>query len=216
KTNADIVGKKGLALFLLGKYRDALDTYDRAVSLNPNVYQNLEGKADVLAALNRYSEADAMYDAALKIEPRSNATWNKKGVILARMFKNEEAAEAFNQSVIIYPGSAEVWNNMGSALFNQGKMKEALKAFEQAIALDDSYIPQKYGDTLSRLQQDKQAAAQETQENGSGPAVITPELKLPPPIFLINYLMVGVGILAILTLGIILVFKRRKQNREIR
>lgn len=215
KTNAEIFAKKGRALYMLGKYRDALEYYDRATSLKPNLFPSQDGRGDVLTALNRYSEAVDAYDVALKIEPKNNATWNKKGTTLARIFRNEEAVEAFNQSVTIYPGSAEVWNNMGSVLFNMGRMQDALKAFERAIALDESYIPQKYGDTISRLQQDRQEMISNNDKNsspvtGSG----TAGMKLLPPIFLINYLMIGIGILSIMVIGSARFYNRRFRKKQ--
>ena len=167
----------------------------------------------MLAALNRFSEADEGYSAALKIDPASNATWNKKGLNLARMYRNEEAVEAFNQSLQIYPDSAEVWNNMGSSLFNLGKMRDALTAFEHAIDLDERYIPQRYGDTLSRLQEARQGQVPVAEENNTAPAFPSSiDLKVPPPIFIINYLMIGVGVLAIILLGGIRILHSRRRK----
>lgn len=216
KINAEIIGKKARTQYLLGRYRDSLETYDRAVSLNPNIFQNLDGKGDVLAALNRFSEADAAYDAALKLRPDSNSTWNKKGLSLARTFRNEEAADAFNRSIAIYPGSAEVWNNRGSVLFNLGRMQEALEAFEHAISLDQSYIPQKYEDTLSRLQADQQAQTGKPGPVSTQGVTAALDLKIPPTIFIMNYLMIGLGLLAILMLGMIRVIHARKKAKNLR
>jgi tetratricopeptide (TPR) repeat protein len=170
--------------------------------------------ADVLATLNRFSEANEAYDTALKTDPRNNETWNKKGLVLARMFLNREAVEAFNQSLQIYPDSAEVWNNMGGALFSQGRMKEALDAFEHAISLDKSYIPQKYEDTLNILEsnRDKRAGIAGTEE-AVIPEVVS-QFLLPPPIFILNYLMIGIGVILIITLGLAQVVHGRRMRKK--
>lgn len=212
KTNADIMGRKAKVLSYLGRNTEALDLYQRAISLNPNIFTNLDGLADVLASLNRFSEANEAYDTALKASPQNNATWNKKGLVLARMFLNREAVEAFNKSLQIYPDSAEVWNNMGGALFSQGKMKEALNAFENAIALDKRYIPQKYEDTLNILEsnRDKRSGIAGTEE-AVIPEVVS-QFLLPPPIFILNYLMIGTGVILIITLG----FARLVHGRTVR
>lgn len=211
KSNADLLGKKGRALYLLGKYQDAFDLYSKSVLLNPNLFQNQDGYGDVLSALNRFTEADQAYSYALKIEPNNNQTWNKKGEVLAKMFRNNEAVDAFNQSIQIYPDSAKVWNNLGSTYFSMGQMQEALKSFERAIALDESYIPQKYEDTLNRLAKDKQDIYIKPIEETAESTPSTPFV-LPPAIFVLNYFMIVLGICIIIILGLIQVRKRKKKD----
>ena len=209
KTNADLFGKKGRAIYKLGNYQEALEIFTRAVSLNPNSFQNKDGYGDVLAALNRFTEADHAYTGALKIDPKNNATWNKKGEVLAKMYRNKEALAAFNQSIQIYPDSAEVWNNIGSVHFNMGNLNKALTAFEKAISLDKSYIPQKYGDTISRLTKADPSKQSPIIEEDTDIPVTNIPFTMPPAIFVLNYIMIGVGVIVIILLGVMTLMKKR-------
>lgn len=209
KTNADLFGKKGRAIYKLGNYQEALEILTRAVSLNPNSFQNKDFYGDVLAALNRFTEADNAYTGALKIDPKNNETWNKKGEVLAKMYRNEEAISAFNQSIQIYPDSAKVWNNIGGVHFAMGNLNKALTAFEKAIFLDESYIPQKYGDTISRLAKaDSSKQNPKIEENVEIP-VANISFEIPPSIFLLNYIMIIIGIIVITLLGAMGVMRKR-------
>ncbi|PWR76095.1 hypothetical protein DLD82_00945 [Methanospirillum stamsii] len=215
KTNAELLGKKGRALFLLGNFQDAIDQYTRAVSLNPNLFQNQDGYGDVLTALNRFSEADYAYTNALKIQPVNNATWNKKGEVLAKMYRNKEAISAFNKSIEIYPESAEVWNSLGSVYFTMGNMQKALTAFEKAISLDESYIPQKYGDTLSRIAKDTQTGSNRISESNETPEEVKSfSFTLPPAIYILNYVMIIIGVTAIIVITVLGFVRRRTEKKE--
>ncbi len=95
-----------------------------------------------------------------------------------------------------------------------GNLNKALNAFEKAISLDESYIPQKYSDTLSRLANvNPQIRKATTNEEIEVPVVNTPFV-VPPAIFVLNYIMIGVGIIAILLLGILGFIKKRPEKKE--
>ena len=58
---------KGVALAHLGKPREAIECYDKALEINPKLSDAWNNKGVALKALGRYEEATGCYDAALKI-----------------------------------------------------------------------------------------------------------------------------------------------------
>ena len=48
---------KGFALYSLGKYNDAISSYDKALAINPNDAGVLNSKGVALANLGKYYEA---------------------------------------------------------------------------------------------------------------------------------------------------------------
>jgi len=105
-------------------------------------------------------------------------------------------------------------DNLGSVHFTMGNMKNALNAFEKAISLDESYIPQKYSDTLNRLAKVNPEIRKATTHEEIEMPVMNAPFVIPPAIFVLNYLMIGIGIIAIIILGVMGVIKKRPVKKE--
>jgi tetratricopeptide (TPR) repeat protein len=60
---------KGLALYNLRKYNEAMESYDRAIKIDPNNAYAWYNKGNALYALGEYNEAMESYDRAIKIDP---------------------------------------------------------------------------------------------------------------------------------------------------
>jgi uncharacterized protein YjbI with pentapeptide repeats len=61
---------KGNALRNEGKYNEAIEYYDKALEINPNYADALNGKGNALRNKGKYNEAIEYYDKALEINPR--------------------------------------------------------------------------------------------------------------------------------------------------
>ena len=53
----DTLYNKGLALYHLGNYREAIGYFDKALAINPKYIAALGGKGNVLLALGNYTGA---------------------------------------------------------------------------------------------------------------------------------------------------------------
>ena len=60
---------KGLALYNLGKYEEAIEWYDKVLKIDPNDVNALNNKGLALNNLGKYQEAIEWYDKALEIDP---------------------------------------------------------------------------------------------------------------------------------------------------
>jgi tetratricopeptide (TPR) repeat protein len=70
--NEDVLNNKGISLYNLGKYDDALYCFDRILVINPNAGQVLKNKADVLTKLERHADAQKCYERARKLGIRTD------------------------------------------------------------------------------------------------------------------------------------------------
>jgi tetratricopeptide (TPR) repeat protein len=66
QTTGDWVNK-GTALFSQGKYNEAIQAYDKAIELNPNLVLAWYNKGNAFKALGRISEADAAFAKAKEL-----------------------------------------------------------------------------------------------------------------------------------------------------
>ncbi len=80
--------EKAIALHYLGRYEEALLTYDNALELNPDAFVVWFNKGIALTDLGRDKEALQAYDKALELNPDDSDTWHRKGIALDKLGKN--------------------------------------------------------------------------------------------------------------------------------
>ncbi|WP_321508131.1 PQQ-binding-like beta-propeller repeat protein [uncultured Methanoregula sp.] len=128
--------EKAAALNSLGKYQEALDANNKALSIDWDYASAWYGKGVALSNLGKYQEALDVYNQALLINPKLGSAWAGKGTVLARLGRNQEALNAYNQALSINPGSATAWAGKGAVLARLGRNQEALETYNQALLLD--------------------------------------------------------------------------------
>jgi tetratricopeptide (TPR) repeat protein len=79
--------QKGPALAQLGKYDEALLTFDKAIEINLQFFEAWYNKGFSLDSLNRYDGAIKAYDKAIEINPRDSNVWISKGLTLDNLNK---------------------------------------------------------------------------------------------------------------------------------
>ncbi|MGF1601085.1 MAG: tetratricopeptide repeat protein, partial [Thermosynechococcaceae cyanobacterium] len=67
--SADDFGVQGLILDDLGRYEDAISSFDQAIKFKPDYHQAFYNRGVALANLGRYEDAIASFDKALNINP---------------------------------------------------------------------------------------------------------------------------------------------------
>jgi tetratricopeptide (TPR) repeat protein len=166
--DADAWNNKGYALANLGKYKEAIKCYDRAIKVDPN---NAEAwcskgstlhklnKDSTLHKLNKYKKAIVCYDKALEIDPNYAEAWYSKGDTLDSLGKHEEAIKHFDNALKIDPDHARAWKRKGDALYKLDKYDEAIKCYDKALEIDPNYAEAWYnkGYTLGSLGKNKDA-----------------------------------------------------------
>lgn len=147
-------------LALAGKYTEALEKYDEAITADPGDPLAFVGKASVLKAAGRFEECAGCMDAALSILPVWNVTENDKErlaaftamllVLKAEALiyadKPEEAMEAVNRADRIHGADAASLIIRGQVYALQKNYEEAgnclYRAEEWCFLHDDSLLSQ--------------------------------------------------------------------------
>ncbi len=104
--NDTLWNNRGEKLFSLGRYDEALTSYNHALLISPEYSLVLANRCGVLSQLEKYSQALTSCKFALNGDQR----WGKIGEALA-------------------------WNNQGDVLFNLGRYQESLRSFDRALAI---------------------------------------------------------------------------------
>jgi hypothetical protein len=121
---------KGYSLSAEGRYREALDAYEKAIELEPGFAYAWNGKGYMLGAEGQYPEALAAYRRAIELDPRFAYPWNGIGSALTAMGQPREALDAYNKAIDLDPIFAVPW--FGKAVLLKANPELAVSAGHSA------------------------------------------------------------------------------------
>jgi predicted O-linked N-acetylglucosamine transferase (SPINDLY family) len=108
---------------------------EKALELNPNLYQAHANYGKVLFDLKRYLESLQYYDNVIKLKPDFAEPWSNKGVVLNELKRFDEAIVYYNKAISLRPDCYKPWFNKGNTLFELRRYTEALSSYDRAIEL---------------------------------------------------------------------------------
>ncbi len=97
---------KGLALSRLRIYDEAMNCFDRALSIDKNYAAAWYAKGLIALEIERNDEAMNCFDRALSIDKNYAAAWYAKGLALSRLRIYDEAMNCFRRSLKVDPKAA--------------------------------------------------------------------------------------------------------------
>ncbi|MGB5100610.1 MAG: tetratricopeptide repeat protein, partial [Methanothrix sp.] len=87
--------ERGLALSDLGQFENALESYKRALEINPRSFKALNNRANVLYRIGRYDEAIDDFRKALEINPQLIDAWCGMGNAMSKLGRYKVAVSAY-------------------------------------------------------------------------------------------------------------------------
>ena len=126
---------KAEAFFELGKYQEALNCADKAVSLDEKFYKSYYFKGCLLKNIENYNEAIECFDKAIEINDKDTDSYYNKAVILFELGRYEE--KEFNNITKLGETSYNT-HYKGLTLYRERKYAEAVNEFDEAIKLNNA------------------------------------------------------------------------------
>ena len=156
---------RGFAFGHLGRDKEALANFDRAIRLNAAA-ASLEklgrdqeaallcNRAIALSKLERYDEALTAYDLAIRFDPDNAKMHRDRGTTLAELKRYGDALDSYIAAINLAPNDAASHFGRAMMLAGLNRFKEAVKAYDRAIDLDFNYpvVHLNRGFALSRLE----------------------------------------------------------------
>src|SRR5665213_2398132 len=130
---------EALRLHVAGRIEEAMQSYERALLLNPAHLEALNNLGVALLAQGRAEEAAARYRQALLLSPRYTDAHNNLAVALAAQGRFLEASISYERALRLNPAHAGVHYNLGLALAALGRTGEAEAHYRRALALKPDY-----------------------------------------------------------------------------
>jgi len=125
----------GNALQKQGKLEEAIESYRKAIEIQPDYIYAHNGLGNVLREQGKFGEAIEAYRKAIEIQPDFVYAYNGFGYVLNKQGKLEEAIKACREAIEIQPDNADTWSNLGWIYLSMNELSEAETALQKSWEL---------------------------------------------------------------------------------
>ena len=115
---------EGYNFYKLGKYTEAVASYDKAIAIDPNYTTAWINRGVALGNLGQYSDEIASYDKAIAIDPNNTDVWNNRGSAQGEHGQYTEAIASFEKAIAIDPNNTDAKLNLQYALKKQKQAQQ--------------------------------------------------------------------------------------------
>lgn len=126
----------GSAYYLLQRYEDAKNIYDKIIYVNPYDHDALQFRGATYIRMGKYEEALSDFNRALELNSDDHVALNDRGVVLQNLGKYEDALSDFNRALELKPNYHVIFINRGITYLRMGKYDEALADLNHSLALE--------------------------------------------------------------------------------
>ena len=137
-----LVGFAALTVRQCGYWRNSIALWDRALSIEPDVYFSLQNRASAKSDLFDWPGALADFDRAIDLNPKYPNSWYGRGIARANLGDPQAALEDLNVSLKLAPAQAGTLSSRGLTRAMLGDRAGAIADADEALRLaPDSYQP---------------------------------------------------------------------------
>jgi tetratricopeptide (TPR) repeat protein/CHAT domain-containing protein len=140
---------RGIVLGKLGRYEEAIGSYDRALATEPMNPDILYNRGLAFVALGQREEAIAVFKQAVKIEPDYYRAWRDLAFLFFALDRLEQAVAAWNKALALEPDDPRSWYDRGLALSRLNRLDDAINSYTKALEIKPDY--QQARSRLARL-----------------------------------------------------------------
>ncbi|MCM1154970.1 MAG: tetratricopeptide repeat protein [Roseburia sp.] len=124
----------------LKEYEKAVESYSRAIDMQPNIAQFYKGRGYAYRNLGKYDEAVSDYNKAIELSPGYANAYNNRGFVYKSLKEYDRALSDYNRAIELEPELANPYNNRGFVYHDLGEYDKALSDYNKAIELDPEYV----------------------------------------------------------------------------
>jgi tetratricopeptide (TPR) repeat protein len=134
--NSFIYCNRGVAYYVLGNYKQAIEDYNRAIETNPELAVAYNDRGAAYDKLGDRVQAVSDFDRAIEIRPEYPDAYNGRGVVYSALGRNEEAISDFDKAIEINQEYAEAYNNRGIVHAAMSNPDKAISDYDIAIGIN--------------------------------------------------------------------------------
>lgn len=115
------------------KYEKAVDAFERAIQIKPDLYQAWYARGRAQRLQQKYKEATESFNKATVYKPTYDPAWRELGDTLFALNRYEEARQALSKVISLKPDEFIAYRGLCNVLGELGNYPAAIKACDQAI-----------------------------------------------------------------------------------
>lgn len=135
-STAQIYLKQGLNLAQQSKWEEAIASWQRAITIEPNLVEAHFNMGIALRKLGKIQEAVGKYKQVLALDPNHALTYFSLGNLL---FTENDLAQALNcyvKAIQLNPNNSSFYFQLGLLCHRIGRIEESIQCFEKVLQLD--------------------------------------------------------------------------------
>ena len=151
----------GLSYFNMGNFSLAVDSFQKAVNLQPKFYRAHFDLGRSLAKLSRFDDAIKAYSQTLAVNPDFYAAHYEMALLLTGQQQTAAAVRHLQETVRIQPGHSDAHYQLGKIYLQQNQRTESAAEFEKAIQANPDHDAAYNGLARIHLLQGEKAKAEQ-------------------------------------------------------
>jgi tetratricopeptide (TPR) repeat protein len=112
---------------------DAMESYERALSIDPGLNKARVNLAMLLAESDEVDSAKVLLEEAIRIDPNDAKAYNNLGMVYYTDMDVNTAVKYFRKALEIDPTSVEAHYNLGLAFAERGLLREAIREWDLVV-----------------------------------------------------------------------------------
>ncbi|MAE64859.1 MAG: hypothetical protein CMJ18_11375 [Phycisphaeraceae bacterium] len=146
---------EGLDHHRAGRHREAAQSYQRVLAVDPRNADALHLLGMVAQARGRYAAAIDHIQTAIKLRPGIPSFHNNLALAMWRHGMLDKAAEQCREALALRPDYPQCHNNLGNIRAEQDRLDDAVACYEQAIRLKPDHASAHHNLAVARLKQQR-------------------------------------------------------------
>lgn len=140
QVSAEMLFKQGIEKENKGDYQGAIDTYTKAIQLNPSLVEAYFRRGLVYQKTDKVSAAITDFNQAIAFKGDYAEAYNSRGLALYNLGEKTKAIDDFSLAIQHKPEFAEAYYNRGTVRSASDLESEAIDDFSQAIQYKPTYF----------------------------------------------------------------------------
>jgi tetratricopeptide (TPR) repeat protein len=174
--DADFWNNRGISLECLGRSKQAVDCYDKAIAADASHTHAWTNKGFALRGLGRHEQALHCFDRALAIDTGFAYAWHGRAGVLTSLQRYEEALDNYRRALQTDPDFYVAWGGQAHVLSLLGQYEQAEACYDEVLRRDRRNVEALTGKALGlerqgRLEEALSCLDQATAWNKIDPAL---------------------------------------------